>query len=246
MSQVFGNGRHLSVGSTAPPLTKGKLRLYSMRFCPYAQRVHLVLDAKKIPYDVVNVNLSAKPEWLFDKHPLGKVPAIEFEDGTVLYESLVLCEYLDSISTTRPLASSDPLQRAKDKLVIERFSQFIVLFYKMYQDINALNSDDVLQSLEEFEIELTKRDSPYFSGTRPGMVDFMIWPWCERADMLTIMAGDRFSLPEKRFPKLLQWKKFMKEDEAVKCSYLDVSDHVKFLKSRLAGTNDYDMLVASL
>jgi hypothetical protein len=35
-------------GSTNPPLSKGKLRLYSMRFCPYAQRVHLVLDAKKI------------------------------------------------------------------------------------------------------------------------------------------------------------------------------------------------------
>lgn len=72
---------------------------------------------------MVFVNLSAKPEWLFDKHPLGKVPAIEMEDGTVLYESLILCEYLDSISSNRPLASADPLQRTKDKLLIERFSQ---------------------------------------------------------------------------------------------------------------------------
>ncbi|XP_034232666.1 pyrimidodiazepine synthase-like [Thrips palmi] len=239
-----GQGHHLSTGSVSPPLVNGKLRLYSMRFCPYAQRVHLVLDAKKIPYDVVYVNLSTKPEWLFNKHPLGKVPAIELEDGTVLYESLILAEYLDSSSTTRPLASSDPLQRAKDKLLIDRFSQFIVLFYKIYSDIDALVSEDVMKSLDEFEAELSKRETPYFSGTRPGMVDYMIWPWCERADMLVIVAGDRFVMPPQRFPKLLQWKKFMKEDEAVKASSLDASDHVKFLKSRESGTPDYDMLVS--
>ncbi len=34
----------------------------------------------------------------------------------------------------------------------------------MYQDINALNSDEVLKSLDEFETELAKRDSSYFSG----------------------------------------------------------------------------------
>lgn len=80
-------------------------------------------------YDVVYVNLSTKPEWLFNKHPLGKVPAIELEDGTVLYESLILADYLDSSSTTRPLASSDPLQRAKDKLLIDRFSQVCKAIY---------------------------------------------------------------------------------------------------------------------
>lgn len=37
------------LGSVAPPIVPGKIRLYSMRFCPYAQRIHLVLDAKHIP-----------------------------------------------------------------------------------------------------------------------------------------------------------------------------------------------------
>ena len=35
-------------GSVCPPLTPGVLRLYSMRFCPYAQRTRLVLLHKKI------------------------------------------------------------------------------------------------------------------------------------------------------------------------------------------------------
>lgn len=39
----------LYLGSAEPPLCAGKLRLYGMRFCPYDQRVHLVLIAKNIP-----------------------------------------------------------------------------------------------------------------------------------------------------------------------------------------------------
>lgn len=35
-------------GSTFPELTDKKVRLYSMRFCPYSQRVRLVLAAKNI------------------------------------------------------------------------------------------------------------------------------------------------------------------------------------------------------
>jgi hypothetical protein len=40
---------HLGEDSEFPPLSKGKLRLYSMVFCPYALRARLVLAAKNIP-----------------------------------------------------------------------------------------------------------------------------------------------------------------------------------------------------
>lgn len=39
-----------AAGSDFPELEKGKLRLYSMRFDPLAQRARLVLAAKNIPY----------------------------------------------------------------------------------------------------------------------------------------------------------------------------------------------------
>lgn len=42
-----------------------------MKFCPYAQRTRLVLNAKGIPHDVVNINLKDKPEWYFKIHPEG-------------------------------------------------------------------------------------------------------------------------------------------------------------------------------
>ncbi len=34
-----------------------------MRFCPFAERTMLVLLAKKIPFNVINVNLKKKPAW---------------------------------------------------------------------------------------------------------------------------------------------------------------------------------------
>lgn len=45
-----------------------------MKFCPYAQRAHLVLDAKKIPYNVCFINLTEKPEWFSKVSALLKVP----------------------------------------------------------------------------------------------------------------------------------------------------------------------------
>ena len=41
--------KHLGPGSKNPPLIKGgKLRLYSMAYCPYSHRVRLVLAAKNV------------------------------------------------------------------------------------------------------------------------------------------------------------------------------------------------------
>lgn len=43
-----------------------------MRFCPYAERSVLVLNAKNLQYDVVFINLDNKPEWIFQYSPKGK------------------------------------------------------------------------------------------------------------------------------------------------------------------------------
>lgn len=58
-------------GDPFPPYN-GKLRLYNMRYCPYAQRTMLALLAKNIDFEVINVNLIDKPEWLFQKSAGGK------------------------------------------------------------------------------------------------------------------------------------------------------------------------------
>ncbi|XP_019491833.1 PREDICTED: glutathione S-transferase omega-1 [Hipposideros armiger] len=45
-----GSSRSLEKGSAPPgPVPEGLIRLYSMRFCPFAERTRLVLEAKGIP-----------------------------------------------------------------------------------------------------------------------------------------------------------------------------------------------------
>ncbi|OAD53462.1 Glutathione S-transferase omega-2, partial [Eufriesea mexicana] len=231
------------LGSVAPPIVPGKIRLYSMRFCPYAQRIHLVLDAKHIPHDVVYVNLTQKPDWLLAKSPVGKVPCIELEGGETLYESLVIAEYLDDAYPQNKLYPNDPLSRAKDKLLIGRFNSVINTMYKLCISTSTDRDvfDEALLELEFFERELASKGTPFFNGNSPGMLDFMIWPWWERSDVIRILRGDQFTIPRDRFKRLLEWRSAMKENPAVQSSYLDTEVHAKYMRSRRVGIPQYDL-----
>jgi len=242
---------HLGKGSQIPKFPEdGKLRLYSMRFCPYAQRAHLVLDAKNIPYHTAYINLKNKPEWLTQKSPLGKVPALEMPSvkGDPLIESLIISDYLDDQYPQNPLNAKDPLQRARDRVLIERFNSFISPYYRlMFSETGAEGAPgaitDLNNALDVFEEELKKRGTKYFGGSKPGFVDYMIWPWCERTDAFAFILGDKYELDKVRFNKLLEWKDAMKTDSAVKAVIISGENHYKFRKSNFSADGpDYDML----
>lgn len=156
-----------------------------MRFCPYAQRIHIVLEAKKIPYHTFNINLTDKPEWLTKYSLLGKVPSLGLttEKGQpFIHESLVIADYLDEKYPEKRLYPTEPVAKALDRLLIEQFNGVITAYYKAINDPNAL--DDLAKGLDTFEAELKKRGTAFFSGKVPGMLDYMIWPWFERIAFL--------------------------------------------------------------
>ena len=64
-----------------------------------------------------------KPEWLFEKNPLGKVPVLELDSGEIIYESLIIADYLDEKYPQTPLNSKNPIQKAKDRMFIQNYSQ---------------------------------------------------------------------------------------------------------------------------
>lgn len=63
-------------------------------------------------------------------------------------------------------------------------------------------SANIMEGLETFEKELAQRGGQFFGGERPGMLDYMIWPWCERADMLKLF-GNQFILRKDKYIKLV-------------------------------------------
>ena len=47
-----------------------------------------------IRYEIVNINMKKRPEWYSDISPAGLVPALQHDDGRVVLESTIICEYL--------------------------------------------------------------------------------------------------------------------------------------------------------
>ncbi|MEZ4442681.1 MAG: glutathione S-transferase family protein [Polyangiaceae bacterium] len=90
-----------------------KIRLVSFDLCPFVQRSAIALHEKGVEYDIEYVDLADKPGWFLEKSPLGKVPILEVGDA-VLFESAVICEYLDE-AYGEPLHPRDPLERARDR-----------------------------------------------------------------------------------------------------------------------------------
>ncbi|XP_037722162.1 pyrimidodiazepine synthase isoform X2 [Drosophila subpulchrella] len=237
-THIMSNGRHLAKGSSTPDVPEdGILRLYSMRFCPFAQRVHLVLDAKQIPYHSTYINLTEKPEWLLDKNPQGKVPALEIvrEPGPpVLTESLLICEYLDEQYPLRPLYPRDPLKKVQDKLLIERFGAVLGAFFKA-SDGGEL--EPFWSGLDIYERELSRRGTDFFGGEQTGILDYMIWPWCERLELLKLQRGKDYNYDE------TPWLERMKRDPAVMAFYMEAEVQAEFLRTRSLGQPNYNLLV---
>jgi glutathione S-transferase len=97
------------------------LKLYDFKSSPNCQRVKVVLEEKKLPYETVNIDLRAgaqkTPDYL-KINPYGKVPALADGD-TVLYESCIINEYLDEKYPTPRLMPADPAVRAKARILID-------------------------------------------------------------------------------------------------------------------------------
>src|SRR5918995_4215107 len=74
-------------------------------------RTRMVLHEKGIDFNVHEVDLSNKSEEFLSVSPYGKVPVLRV-NGTSLYESNIVNEYLDEVYDSPKLMPNDPEQRA--------------------------------------------------------------------------------------------------------------------------------------
>ena len=98
------------------------LTLYSSNDDSQCHRVRLVLAAKGVVYDLVPVTAKNPPEDLLDLNPYNSVPTLVDRD-LVLYDTGVICEYLDERYPHPPLMPVDPLSRARLRLATVRLER---------------------------------------------------------------------------------------------------------------------------
>ena len=110
------------------------MKLYVFPVAPNPTKVRLYLAEKaaggaRIDLPEVMVNLregeQRRPEHL-SRHPLGKLPVLELDDGTYLTESLAIIQYLEECHPHPPMIGSDALERARVR-ELERVAELGVL-----------------------------------------------------------------------------------------------------------------------
>jgi glutathione S-transferase len=93
------------------------MKLLGSKTSPYVRKVRVVLHEKQIPCEFVEENAWNAGSTVPQYNPLNKVPALLLDDGTVLFDSAVIAEYLDAIS---PLNRLIP-ESARERAVVKRW-----------------------------------------------------------------------------------------------------------------------------
>ena len=93
------------------------MKLLSSPASPYTRKVRIVLTEKKIECELETVDVAPAENPVNRHNPLGKIPTLLLDDGTALYDSRVIVEYLDNVS---PVSRLIP-EPARQRIVVRRW-----------------------------------------------------------------------------------------------------------------------------
>jgi glutathione S-transferase len=96
------------------------MKLYHSAASPFVRKINVLLAeaglSDRVTLEPVSGNPLATGSMPIHANPLGKVPALVLDDGRVLYDSRVICRYLDTLAGGRFYPQGDGLW---DVLVLE-------------------------------------------------------------------------------------------------------------------------------
>lgn len=88
------------------------MKLVGSKTSPYVRKARVILAERNLPFDFIEESAWTAGTTVPRYNPLVKVPALVMDDGESIYDSRVICEYLDSVSGAGLLPAS-PVDRAK-------------------------------------------------------------------------------------------------------------------------------------
>jgi glutathione S-transferase len=91
------------------------MKLIGSLTSPFVRKVRIVLAEKRIEYTLIEDSPWVEETLAPTYNPLGKVPVLLLEDGSTLYDSRVIVEYLDMVSPVTRLIPEHTRERIKVK-----------------------------------------------------------------------------------------------------------------------------------
>ena len=231
------------------------LTLVSHHLCPYVQRAAIALLEKGVAFERVSIDLAAKPDWFTAISPLGKVPLLRVArpggGEAVLFESAVICEFIEETQPGPALHPADPIARAEHRAWIEYGSSIL-------DDIYALETTGDAALFESRRATLARKFArledvlgagPFFAGERFSLVDAAFGPVFRYFDVFDTIA-DLGILAGK--PKVAAWRRALAARPSVQSAvaadyparlrrFLNAQDsHLRTLMSPAVGTPHAD------
>jgi len=147
----------------------------------YRVRIALNLKGVLIPETMIDLDRGDQHDPRFRKlNPMGAVPALVLEDGTVLTQSLAILEWLEETESLPKLLPQDPAARARARalcaitaadthpLVVPRVQAYLG---KTWDEAARLqwNRHWFTLGLQSYEVQVGP--GPFCSGDEPGLAD---------------------------------------------------------------------------
>ncbi len=175
------------------------LELIYFKACPFAQRTLIVLEELQLGFSKTLINPMDKPAWMFEVTPMGQVPLLRVKGETVLFDSSVICEFLNE-SAGGALLPDNPLSRAQYRAIVEFAGECQMNFGGM---IAAADAEKFNAAKGGFIKKMTWLESlvddhgPMFAGQGFSMVDAAFAPLFLRLQHLEKLTGvlDAAALP---------------------------------------------------
>jgi glutathione S-transferase len=159
------------------------MKLYQVEGCPFAHRARIVLEEKKLPYDVVYYEPAHRPAELDATSSDARSPTLFDDEGkTRVWDSLVVIEYLEERYPDVPLMPKDASARARVRLSM--------------REVDA----KVLPAMGPIVQEVVyKAGGPPDEGkVQAGLAQFRsaLVPWEARLQSQPFLLGDEFTLAD--------------------------------------------------
>jgi len=209
------------------------MKLFTFATSPYARKVRMMLEFKKIDFELVErcYSLDRKDD-LWAASARAEVPALDLGDGRTIADSTIICEYLEEAFPTPPLFPAHPYERAGMRMIEDlcdrAFDAVSYGFWLATARKNAPESAAMIdaargefsQLLARLEHELGHRE--FFCATM-SVADL--------AAICYVPSAAAMRISMKPYPRLAQWTQRMRANECV------AADHER-LKTALAGAHD--------
>ena len=163
------------------------MKLYSNSTDPFSHRCRIVLFEKGMDFEVVDVDLTNKPEDLSTLSPYSDYPVL-VERDLILTDANIINEYIDERFPHPQLMPPDPVMRARARLFLKDFES--QLFINM-PDLESQDTE-VSESARKKVTDILMQISPilgkqaYLLHEEYSMLDVAIAPLLWRLDHYNI------------------------------------------------------------